>query len=351
MDIRHTERKLPISLKDLDLYTNREQKKKIHVSAYLSSSFTGVSTSKSGPPSLVSLCLGVVGKHLEEIIPCLPDISLILPAGIKMSIAAIAKRRKLLDDDVIISLADSSWEILDISGSDVSNSGLAKVAEMCKSLRAVDISRCKKITSMGVSELLQHCRSLDTLRCGGCPSSESTARRSLSLFKPNLSDAEGETWEELDTEEIGHGGQSVRWLVWPRIGKDSLEMLTMECPRIVVNPKPSLLTYSIQGFPREALPDISLDEPFVKDIDPKTWAVTGVVQKKPTSSSSLSFNELPIAEKFRLAFVERDARLAPKRAKNARQHQRRAERNWMMSSDEAKAMAWASKANRSLHKS
>lgn len=127
-------------------------------------------------------------------------------------------------------------------------------------------------------------------------------------------------------------------------------MLAMECPRIVVNPKPSLLTYSVHGFPREALPDVALDEPFVKDIDPKTWVVSGVAQKKPTSSS-LSFNELPIAEKFRLAFVERDARLAPKRAKNARQHQRRAERNWMMSSDEAKAMVWASKANRSLHKS
>lgn len=57
----------------------------------------------------------------------------------QMSIAAIAKRRKLLDDDLIISLADTSWEILDVSGSDVSDSGLAKVSEMCKSLRAVDI--------------------------------------------------------------------------------------------------------------------------------------------------------------------------------------------------------------------
>jgi hypothetical protein len=75
-------------------------------------------------------------------------------------------------------------------------------------------SRCNKISSMGVLELVQHCRSLETLRCGGCPSSESTARRSLSIFKPNLSNVEGETWEEIDTSEIGHGGQSLRWLVW-----------------------------------------------------------------------------------------------------------------------------------------
>lgn len=57
----------------------------------------------------------------------------------QMSIAAIAKRRKLLDDDLVISLADTSWEILDVSSSDVSDSGLAKVSEMCKSVRAVDI--------------------------------------------------------------------------------------------------------------------------------------------------------------------------------------------------------------------
>jgi len=134
----------------------------------------------------------------------------------------------------------------------------------------------------------------------------------------------------------------------PRIDKDSLEMLSSECPRIVVNPKPSLVAYRADEVPREALPDVALDEPFVKDIDPKTWVVTGVVQK-PTSFP-LS-NELSIAEKFRLAFAERDARMAPKRAKNARQRQRRAERDWMMSSDEAKAMVFASKATRSLHKS
>lgn len=55
-----------------------------------------------------------------------------------MAIAAISRRRKLLNDDVIVSLADSSWEILDLSGSEVTDSGLMKVAETCKFLRAVD---------------------------------------------------------------------------------------------------------------------------------------------------------------------------------------------------------------------
>ncbi|XP_024004497.1 uncharacterized protein LOC112081881 [Eutrema salsugineum] len=87
----------------------------------------------------------------------------------------------------------------------------------------------------------------------------------------------------------------------------------MECPRIVVNPKPSFLTYSLHEAPREALPDVALDDAFVKDIDPATWLVRGVLQNPASASLSLNSNELPIAEKFRLAFAESDARLAPKR--------------------------------------
>ena len=51
----------------------------------------------------------------------------------------IARRRQLLNDDVLLALAENSWDLLDISGSDVSDLGLTKVAEMCSSLRAVDI--------------------------------------------------------------------------------------------------------------------------------------------------------------------------------------------------------------------
>lgn len=35
-------------------------------------------------PSLVSLCLGIIGKHLEDIIPDLSDIAISFPAKIKV---------------------------------------------------------------------------------------------------------------------------------------------------------------------------------------------------------------------------------------------------------------------------
>ncbi|PKI55843.1 hypothetical protein CRG98_023724 [Punica granatum] len=266
-----------------------------------------------------------------------------------MVIVAIARRRRLLDDNVILSLADSSWEILDLSGSDVSDSALKELAITCRSLRAVDISRCGKITAAGVSELVQQCHSLETLRCGGCPRSDYTARSCVGILKPKLNDAAGDSWEELDTTEIVHGAQSLHWLVWPRIDKGSLENLATECPRIVVNPRPSPFGLRGTQVPGEALPDIILDDPFVKDIDPKTWAVQGFKPRAISPSLCGSCDELSMAEKFRLAFLERDNRLAPKRAKNARQHQRRAEREWMTMDAGAKAIALASRATKSLH--
>lgn len=62
-----------------------------------------------------------------------------------MAVAAVARRRKLLNDYVLLSLADTSWEILDVSGSDVSDFGIIKAAEICRFISALDI-RYKSLT-------------------------------------------------------------------------------------------------------------------------------------------------------------------------------------------------------------
>ena len=131
----------------------------------------------------------------------------------------------------------------------------------------------------------------------------------------------------------------------PKIDPDCLKNFSSECPRVKVNPQPSPFGFKGVFVPKEALPDTVLDGHLVEDIDSSIWAScrTTTTILPPVSDPS----ELSMAEKFRLAFVERDTRLAPKRAKNARQHQRRAEREWMMSA-EAKAIALASRANKSL---
>lgn len=137
-------------------------------------------------------------------------------------------------------------------------------------------------------------------------------------------------------------------ILQPNIDNYSLEDFSSECPRIIVNPKPSPFGFMGTQVPFGAFQDIILDDAIVKEIDPKTWTMHGIANRRicPPSSSS---TELSVAEKFRLAFEERDNRLAPKRAKNARQHQRRAARDMLLMSTRAKAMVLASQVSKSLH--
>ncbi|XP_062229583.1 uncharacterized protein LOC133927234 isoform X2 [Phragmites australis] len=306
---------------------------------------------KAKPRKLVSLCLGTLGQHLEDIITDISEFAAFFPPHIKLAIMSIARRRKLLNDEVLTSLAESSWEILDISGSDVTDLGLTTVANVCSNLRAVDISRCEKITTAGVSEIVCHCPSLEILRCGGCPRSEFTARRCLNLLKPKLNSLEEDSWEELDTIDIGGGAESLRWLVWPKIDDNSKATLAEECPRVTVNPQPSPFDLCGSKVPSEALASIPLDHSVVADIDPKTWAVSAAPRRIAAPLNPDAPPEIPIAERFRLAYVEREARLAPKRAKRERQQRRRAEREYVMNDINARSIVLAAQASRNLRKS
>ncbi|PAN22769.1 hypothetical protein PAHAL_4G044000 [Panicum hallii] len=306
---------------------------------------------KAKPRKLVSLCLGTLGQHLEDIITDISEFAAYFPPHIKLAVLSIARRRRLLNDEVLTSLAECSWEILDISGSDVTDVGLATVANVCSNLRAIDISRCEKITTAGVSEIVCHCPSLEILRCGGCPRSEFTARRCLNILKPKLNTLEEDSWEELDTLDIGGGAESLRWLVWPKIDDNSKETLAAECPRVTINPQPSPYDLSRSKVPVEALASVPLDHFIVEDIDPKTWAVSAAPRRPVAPPNPNAPPEIPIAERFRLAYVEREARLAPKRAKRERQQRRRAERDYMMNDIDARSVALAAQASRNLRKS
>lgn len=116
-----------------------------------------------------------------------------------------------------------------------------------------------------------------------------------------------------------------------------------------MNPIFSWKTYGV--VPSEAQPGMVLDSPLLEDIDPKTWAVVSSSRPLKAGASSAEHDDklgLSVAERFRLAFVSRDERLAPKRAKNMRQNQRRAEKAWLSSDTEAKAQVWAGIARKSL---
>lgn len=46
----------------------------------------GLLPKKKKPPSLVSLCIGVIGRHLEDIVADLGEIAVNLPADIKVAL-------------------------------------------------------------------------------------------------------------------------------------------------------------------------------------------------------------------------------------------------------------------------
>ncbi|KAJ1703934.1 hypothetical protein LUZ63_003713 [Rhynchospora breviuscula] len=308
---------------------------------------------KPKPRKLVSLCIGVLGEYLEEIISDLSDISAGFPPELKLIVMAIARRRRLLNDEVLTTLAEPSWELLDVSGSDITDDGLVSIAKICTNLHAIDISHCENVTAAGVSEIICQCRSLEVFRCGGGPRCNLTARRCLSLFKPKLNVIEADSWEELDTSSISSGAESLRWLLWPKIDEDSKSILSTECPRIIVNPNPSPIGFhGRHKVPSEAFPEIPLDHSIVQDIDPRTWASSvppstfAERSAKPPPPNETPL--LPLAERFRLAVLSRETRLAPKRAKNARQNRRRAEREYLMNSINAKSVALAGQASKFL---
>ncbi|GBG82015.1 hypothetical protein CBR_g34195 [Chara braunii] len=348
---------------------------------------------QKGPRSLQNICIGFLGAHLEELVDDLDFLASFLPSEIKLSLLAIARRRGLLDDKVLSALADDTWEILDLSGSAISDDAFVAMLGTCSGLCAVDIRNCNKLTPAAVERLMVDCKSLHTLRCGGSAKSDACMRSSLKYFLPGLKKAEEPmaSWEDLDWEEVVKGPQSLRWLIWPSINECSWLKLATECPRIVINPAPTSGNRYMGGkshVPDSANVVIDLDEAFVKGIAPESWAVRGVIaareeeekgrwgeegeqegeeegegeeededgesrattrrlsseskhrsahvdrdqrvmgeQKARAPEQSLA--ELTIAEKFRLAYLERDERRAPKRAKNKRQNERRAARAWI----------------------
>eukprot|EP00250_Pteridium_aquilinum_P033543 c5815_g1_i1 orf=120-1058(+) len=302
--------------------------------------------------SLLNLCLGVLGRHLEDITDQLHAIAPFLPPSIKMTLLAMARRKGLVNDEVLATLLDESWEFLDVSGTNVTDLGLERAFEKCNSLKAVDISGCGNLTSSSIQALVQNCPLLETLRCGGTGSSNATAQQSIQFIVPRLNfevEAE-ESWETLESKQVGRGALALRWLVWPAIDQVSHQQLLLECPKVVVNPAASVSCKSRKA-PCEAFPDIALDSSAVTGIDPHTWSTkVCIIEGSRSSSLDTNLRQLSIAERFKLAFAQRDERLASKRAKNSRQNQRRAEKAWLGSDTDAKAVFWAGIAQKSMKK-
>lgn len=305
-----------------------------------------------GPRSLVAICVGFLGRFLEELADDMHLLAPAWPTPIKLAIAAIARRRGLLDDELLRALVDDTWTCAALADGHVTDAGVRHLSAMCSRLVAVDVSRCDAVSADALVELVMANPSLHTLRFGGTARSDAVARAALRRILPRLREGAGAddgSWEELSLESVGAGAQALRWIVWRTADERSLERLRTQCPVIGVNAR---------WRPPEADPDAELDDAFLAGIDPDAWSTRADVAWRgaaPTGGPSCpapppggGWAALPLAERFRLAYAAREARLAPKRAKNARQAQRRAERERLTDDPAARARQLAERAMHSL---
>lgn len=124
----------------------------------------------------------------------------------------------------------------------------------------------------------------------------------------------------------------------PSIDEASLLRLEKAFPRVSVNPKRR------RYLPYYARVEEPLDGPLLEGIDPANWADLGFENsnREQAMSQRPPDSLIPIAERFRLAYVERYERTAAKRAKNKRQQERRAEKDLLAKDVTARARSLAS---------
>ncbi|CAI5975993.1 unnamed protein product [Closterium sp. NIES-64] len=252
-------------------------------------------------------------------LPALPP-----PHGLtRLALTAIARRRGLLSDWLLEALVDDTWQIVDLCGSNVSDQGLCHVAQTCTKLVALDIRECNALSLQALTLLLKACPALQVLRMGGSPACNKVARAAVKWMLPQQP---------------------------PEADPNTASLLASKCPRILLNPAPP------SPPPPHSLPPPYCHIPTtLPSSDPSIppnlpTSIPAPPLRTPLAHPPASLPGSPPRRPApgRLAFVARDERLAPKRAKNQRQRERREGRDRAAADVALRARLLASAATRLL---
>lgn len=183
--------------------------------------------------------------------------------------------------------------------------------------------------------LAQTCPLVEILRLRNVHLSYQECIESLDVLLPsvNSQNTVGESWEDADEVECSNLA-NLKYIVWPGIPTNVLSYIHNITPKVVV--VASMTDHNNMKLPQWANPGLSLDTPYIDDIGPQAWGDVdpGSDGHSTTFSSGdsrgvgLINNDpaalMPIAERFRLAYVEIEARKAAKSERNYKQRKRRA---------------------------
>lgn len=309
-------------------------------------------------PSLLALCTARLCQEassssaLDELEP----VFAYLPLYTRQALFSVLHRSGRLSSAALRTLNDGA-QLLDVHESSMSDAEAACLGSAL--LLAMDCRRCSRLTGAGLHSLLAASPNLHTLRLGGCPTSDRAASSVIPALLPRLSAHEAEEcWGDALPAEPNC--PRLRWLVWPEADLRSRRLIARHCPRITLLPSPAAASpaplactceapaceceaseqYCTQATraPARLAPPLPLKPPPEADLAVALNAcfLAAAEGSQGTSTLSLPRSAPPppnlgssgptLAQRFLLAYLSRDCRLAPKREKNRRQAERRAAR-------------------------
>ncbi|KAK9811345.1 hypothetical protein WJX72_002196 [[Myrmecia] bisecta] len=270
-------------------------------------------TLRHGVPTLQAICIGCLAPYVDELVELGAGLLQVLPPDVKGSFLAIA-RRGVLEDEALKLLVDEGQEWLDLAGCDrITDAALQQVLPRLANLQAVDLSR----TCIGPATLRQLaacCPRVHTLRLGGTPASDDAAaaalRRIIPLVEPSAADDSWEQREEAAEQSAGRLAH-LKYVLWPSVPYKASELLRLQCPKVVLNPSGRDLLQA----PAVANPLIPLDQPYLDGVAQYSWPSASLDDSKAAA--------VPIAERFRMAYISRATRIAAQAERNWQQQRRR----------------------------
>lgn len=297
----------------------------------------GVNSTEKSFPSLQALCLGSLGEVLPELLEVGTDILPLLPSHCKAALLALARRQGLINDGTLAMLVDEEWTTLDLAGcSTVSEVSILSTLYSTPHLRALDVSHCA-FSAASLRQLPRLCPQLQVLRLGGCLIASRPVARALGQIVPVIQQpaAASESWEHdvvACEEGVNARLTSLHQIVWPDCPSWLAEQLATVCPKIQVNAYDSS-TRPGKEISEAANPGIALDTANFKACRMEALIAVAVEVPMDAAVPEVVPEQISIAERFRLAYAERDQKEAVKAvkvlqqaARNEAQRQRRAAR-------------------------
>ncbi|EFJ50326.1 hypothetical protein VOLCADRAFT_120630 [Volvox carteri f. nagariensis] len=202
-------------------------------------------------PTLRALVLGFLGRHVDSLVAQLGPHLAALPADVKACLLCVARRRGVLSNRVLLSLADEFWTLLDLGGAHrVTERALRQALLRCRHLRALSLSGLSCPSPALLRNLPDLCPSLEVLVVGDCKPQEEALLQVLPDLLPHVrvreqaQDAVHDSWEDVAVSSGGGaplpgpgvpcGLQRLKLLVWPNPPSLVRHVVRSVNPRVVV---------------------------------------------------------------------------------------------------------------------